>query len=105
MTTEDRLAVAIAALKEIKSLPEESYGDSWASEKALKTDDVHDICDQALCFCLPIEEVQKELVEQGIYTDNLKSWMSEKLKEVNLRGAEREAHPLFSIDPNQEAGE
>lgn len=85
MTTDQKLTVALDALKQIRQLKEETFGDHWSFEKALKTDDVHDIVDQALCFCLPIEEVREKLVEQGIDTTDLKTWASQKLAEIRKR--------------------
>lgn len=91
MTTEDKLTVALDALKQIRSLKEETFGDHWCHDKALKTDTVHDIVDQALCFCLPIDEVRKELSEQGISTDGLNEWASGRLAEIRARLSEQEA--------------
>ena len=98
MKSEEKLEVALDALKKIKALPETGYGDHWSTDKALCTYDVHDIIDQALCFCLPIEEVQKELIEQGIYTDGLKDWASEKLREI------RERNPAVTVTFCEECG-
>jgi hypothetical protein len=41
----DRLA---DALRKIRNLKPEVFGDHWCNDYALKTDDVHDICDDAL---------------------------------------------------------
>jgi len=85
MTTEEKLTVALDALKQIRQLKEETFGDHWSFEKALRTSDVHNIVDQALCFCLPIEDVWQELIDQGIYTDGIKTWASQKLAEIRKR--------------------
>lgn len=98
MTTEEKLTVALDALKQIRQLKEETFGDHWSFSLALRTDDVHDIVDQALCFCLPIEEVSQELIEQGIYTDGLKDWASERLREI------KERNPIATIIFCEECG-
>ena len=41
------------ALRKIRKLKPESFGDHWCNDYALKTDDVHDICDEALATVEP----------------------------------------------------